>query len=156
MGAYEWLKALHVFGGVLLIGNLVVTALWKAALERGGDPTRVRLAAETASRADLAFTLPGALLTFLTGLALVVLREVDLRSERWLLVSMFAFVTMVALWLFYLLPKQRALAEVARRGEVTGTLDPAWVAIVRGWSIVGGIVTALPIVALFLMVLKPF
>lgn len=152
---YDIWLAIHVFGSVLLIGALVTTALWKGLLDRSGDPRQALTGSQGVIQADWAFLVPGFATTMLSGIVLTVMQGWDVRSNWWLMFGMVFLVTAFALWLFVLLPRQRAMLEIARRSQ-GGRLDAAYPALARTWAIVGGIATFLPVVALFLMILKPF
>ena len=39
MNDYLLLKSLHVLGVVIFLGNIIVTAVWKALADRTGSPT---------------------------------------------------------------------------------------------------------------------
>lgn len=152
---YDIWLAIHVFGSVLLIGALVTTALWKTLLDRTGDPRQAITGAEGVLQADWAFLVPGFVTTMLSGIVLTVMQGWDIRSNWWLLFGMVFTVTTFAVWLFVLLPRQRAMLAIAKRSQGS-RLDPAYASLARTWAIVGGLVTFLPVAALFLMILKPF
>src|SRR5207302_7428505 len=64
---YTTLKFLHLLGVVLLVGNVIVTALWKTLADRSGNPATVAFAQRTVALADWVFTLPGVLLVLIGG-----------------------------------------------------------------------------------------
>jgi len=64
---YTTLKFLHLLGVVLLVGNIIVTALWKTLADRSGNPATVAFAQRTVALADWVFTLPGVLLVLIGG-----------------------------------------------------------------------------------------
>src|SRR2546430_8971410 len=64
---YTTLKFLHLLGVVLLVGNIIVTALWKTLADRSGHPATVAFAQRTVALADWVFTLPGVLLVLIGG-----------------------------------------------------------------------------------------
>jgi hypothetical protein len=73
--SYEWHVALHVFGAIIFLGNIVVTMAWMALAERTGETSVIRFTSKTVSSADVLFTGPGVVLVLLNGLALA--------NERW-------------------------------------------------------------------------
>ena len=76
-------------------------------------------------------------------------------QEPWLAVSLTLVVLVGVLWVAVLLPLQIRMARLARQGLKQGSRDPAYDRASRLWAVSGGIATLLPVVVLFLMVLKP-
>jgi len=59
MDAYTLLKALHVLGAVLFVGNIIVTAVWKGMADRNGRPEVVGFAQRPVTLTDWIFTFGG-------------------------------------------------------------------------------------------------
>ncbi|MBI3028189.1 MAG: DUF2269 family protein [Candidatus Rokubacteria bacterium] len=67
---YEWHKALHIFGALIFVGNIIVTGAWMLLAERTRDPAVLRFAATAVNWADVLFTGPGVILVLWNGLVL--------------------------------------------------------------------------------------
>ena len=61
----------------------------------------------------------------------------------------------VFIWAGVSIPLQLRMLRLSQEGLVAGSLDPAYTRTSKRWSMFGGIATLLPIVILFLMVLRP-
>ena len=59
------------------------------------------------------------------------------------------------IWAGVLIPLQLRLVRLSQEGLAAGSLDSAYSRTSKRWSMFGGIATLLPIVILFLMVLRP-
>ena len=152
---YEWLKFLHVFGVVLFVGNIIVSALWKTRADRTGDLATVAFAQRTVALADWAFTLPGVLLVLVGGYGMAAKRPWPLHGLPWLEWGQSLFFAAVLIWLIVLVPTQRRLIALSDAARRAGTAQPEFARLSRRWAVWGGIATVLPIIVLFLMVTKP-
>ena len=57
--AYAVFKVLHLFGVILFLGNIIVTALWKSLADRTGDPRIIAYAQRLVTVTDWVFTQGG-------------------------------------------------------------------------------------------------
>lgn len=148
------LKTLHVLGAVLLIGNGMVSALWKGLADRTEDPRIVARAQRSVAVADWVFTLPGALLLLVTGLA----RMGDLgglRAQPWIQRGLEIYGLLLLLWLAVLVPVQVKQGRLAKGFAEGGEIPPAYRRLRFIWNLVGGIMLILMLAALGFMVLRP-
>ena len=53
---YSAFKVVHLFGVVLFLGNIIVTALWKVMADRTGDPRVIAYAQRLVILTDFIFT----------------------------------------------------------------------------------------------------
>lgn len=147
-------KFLHVFGVVLFVGNIIVTALWKIRADRSGDLATVAFAQRTVAAADRVFTVPGIALVIIGGYAMVVRRPWPLHGLPWLEWGQALFYVSALIWIFILVPTQRRLIEVSEAGRQAGRMDPDFARLSRRWAMWGGIATLLPVIVLYLMIAK--
>ncbi len=152
---YAFMKFLHVFGVVLFVGNIITAALWKVRADRSGDLATVTFAQRTVATADLAFTAPGAALVLISGYAMAFRRPWPLHGLHWLEGGQTLFIIALFIWLAVLVPTQRRLVALSEAGQRAGRLDPEFAALSKRWAVWGGIATLLPVIVLFLMVVKP-
>jgi len=148
------LKFLHVLGAILLVGNGMVSALWKGLADRTADPRIVARAQRSVAVADWVFTLPGALLILVTGLA----RMGDLggmSAQPWIQRGLELYALVALLWLAVLVPVQVKQGRLAKGFAAGGELPPAYRRLRFIWNLVGGIMLILMLVALAFMVLRP-
>lgn len=148
---HQWNLFLHIFGAILFMGNIAVSAVWASLARRDGNIGAVRLASRAIIITDLIFTIPGAVLLLANG---GILGTAFFRvGASWLVVSLGLFVFSGIVWLALMVPLQRRLLAVA---ETPGDEVPdEWHALVKQWFRMGGIATLLPLVTLVLMVAKP-
>ena len=149
------LLVVHIFAAILLVGHLITAAFWKVRADRSGDLEHIATAAQALVRADYTFTVPGIAGLLITGIWMGGLTGWERFQELWLAISFLLLIVIALLWLAVLLPQQRRMARLARESLTAGAPDPAYQRAGKLWSMVGGIVTLLAIVILFLMVLKP-
>lgn len=147
---HNWNLFMHLFGAIVFMGNIMVTAAWASLARRDGSPDAVRLASRGIVWADVIFTTPGAVLVFLNGgiLGMPYFKQ----GAGWVFVALGLFVVSVILWLAVLVPAERKLLALSHRG---GEVPEEWFAVVKRWFRVGGIATLLILIVLVLMVAKP-
>jgi uncharacterized membrane protein len=152
---FSILLALHILGAIIFVGNIITAAFWKVRADRSGNLESIALSTRAVLLADYAFTTPGILLVLGTGIAMAGMTGWERFQEPWLATSFILFVITGLIWVAALLPLQMRMARLARESAAQGRLDPAYQRTSKRWAILGGIATTLPIIILFLMVLKP-
>ena len=149
------LLALHILGAIVFVGNIITAAFWKARADRSGDLQTIAFTARAIVQADFAFTTPGIVVLLATGIAMVGITDWARFQETWLSVSFVLLIITVIIWFARLLPLQLTMRRTAQESAAAGTLDSAFTRAGKQWAMFGGIATLLPIIILFLMVLKP-
>jgi uncharacterized membrane protein len=149
------LLAVHILSAIVFVGNIITAAFWKVRADRSGNLETIALTTRAVLIADRAFTGPGIVVLLGTGIAMVGLTDWERFQELWLGLSFVLLIVTAIIWLAALIPLQVRMARLARAGAASGALDPAYRRASRLWAIFGGIATLLPVVILFLMVLKP-
>jgi uncharacterized membrane protein len=145
---YLSLKALHVIGAVLLLGNVTVTGVWSLYLYRHWQETTIpfRPVARAILWTDLIFTLGGGILITVTGVIMGLKSGTPFFQTPWLVKGMSALALSTLSWLAILLPDQWRLER---------TEDPATIRrLFLRWSVVGWISTGLLFYGLWAMVTK--
>ena len=61
---YDALKYLHILGIVLLLGNVTITAFWKAFADRTGDPVVIAFGQRLVTITDFVFTGGGGIIIY--------------------------------------------------------------------------------------------
>ena len=151
----EILLAFHIVAAVVFVGNIITAAFWKVRADRSGSMEAMANASRSLLLADLAFTGPGIIVLLVTGFWMVALTGWDRFQEPWLGISMVLLVLTSIIWAAGLLPLQFRMARLSRLQTGHMTSDPAYRMTSKVWSMLGGTATLMPIVILFLMVLKP-
>ncbi|MFQ6026458.1 MAG: DUF2269 family protein [Dehalococcoidia bacterium] len=152
---FQILLAIHILSAVLFIGNIVTAAFWKVRADRSGNLEIIAVTTRSLLQADYAFTTPGISGLLITGIWMVGLTGWDRFQQTWLSVSLVLLIITGLIWVALLLPLQFRMARLSREGAASGAPDPAYAKASRLWAIFGGIATLLPVIILFLMVLKP-
>ena len=153
---YLVLKAAHVIGVVLFLGNIATGVFWKAHADRSGDPRTIANTLEGIIRSDRFFTIPGVIVVLLAGVGTALVGSIPILGTGWILWSIVLFSISGSAFMFRLAPLQARLADLARQGAESADFDqPAYIALSRRWELWGLVATATPILALLLMILKP-
>ena len=148
MAEYAVLKALHVSGAVLLVGNVTVTGLWAWYMYRWWREGTVpfRPIARAILWTDLIFTLGGGTLLTVSGIFLLRQSGLPWRDLPWIRHGIGALLLSTLLWLVLLLPAQWKM-ERATDAAVIRRLF-------LRWSVVGWTATGLLFYGLWVMVSK--
>jgi len=141
-------RVLHVFGAILLVGNVTVTGFWAAFLYARRDAMPFRPVARAILWTDLLFTAGGAGLLTFSGIQLILARGYSFWGTPWLARGVGSLALSAFLWLAVLVPDQFRLERMSpddRAGLRRVFLR---------WSVVGWASTALLFYSLWSMVRK--
>ena len=152
---YLFLKALHVLSVVLFLGNIITGVFWKFHADRHGDLRGRALALAGIIRSDRWFTLPGVAAIIVTGVLLAMTGHLPILGTTWILWALILFGVSGVAFQFFVGPLQKKLLANLRTG-IDGTWDESgYRRLSRAWEIWGAVATLAPLIALFLMVMKP-
>ena len=130
MSLQDWLRAAHVLGAVLLLGNVIVTGVWAAWLIRQPAVDH-RVVARAIILTDWCFTLPGGALLATTGIVMAWRRALPLWDTPFVRVGLLGLVIATTAWLLVLVPLQRRLVCAADAADARRLFG--WWSVV-GWS----------------------
>lgn len=154
-GIYLWAKAVHVLAVVLFLGNIIVTAVWKRAADRSGNRAVVEFGHRLVVWTDWVFTGPAAFVLLASGLIGVFAGGLALLEATWLRWGLILFGLSGLVWVAVLIPVQRAQSRILTETPKGEALPEAYFDLCRLWLRVGLVANVFPVVALFLMILKP-
>jgi len=152
---YLALKALHIVSVVLFLGNIITGVFWKVHADRTGDLRARAQALDGIIKADRWFTVPGVLLIVATGVSMALLAHVPMLSTLWIGASLALFGVSGLAFGLAVGPLQKKLLTNVRAGLSGNWDETQYNALSRSWGIWGIVATAAPVIALFLMVMKP-
>ena len=152
---YLVLKSLHVISVVLFLGNIITGVFWKVHADKTGDLRTRAQALDGIVRSDRVFTVPGVFAIIITGVWMAMNAHLPLLGTRWILWSLILFGISGICFGGFVAPLQKKLLANARAG-LAGTWNEAEYKKLSGaWTLWGTIATLTPLVAVFLMVMKP-
>lgn len=152
---YLFLKSLHVLSVVLFIGNIVTGVFWKVHADIAGDLRSRAQALAGIIASDRVFTMPGVLLITITGVLLAIEGNLPMLRTRWIAWSLVLFGISGAAFMAQVAPLQKKMLANLKAG-IAGTWNQSeYEHLSRRWQIWGLVATLTPVVALFLMVMKP-
>jgi uncharacterized membrane protein len=148
------LKALHIVSVVLFLGNIITGVFWKVHADRTGDLRARALALDGIIKSDRIFTTPNVFVIVLTGVATAYTAGIPILSTPWILGSIILFGISGGAFAFVAPLQKKLLANV--QAGAAGQWDRAdYERLSRRWTVWGGIATGAPLIAVFLMVIKP-
>ena len=153
--SYLTLKSLHLFGVVLFLGNIIVTAWWKIMADRTRDAKIIAFAQRQVTLTDFVFTAGGASLVLAAGWGNAALHGMDMFHTKWLSWGSWLFLMSGLIWLVILIPEQIRQARMASQFAGGGEIPAAYWFSVKRWYIWGAIATLLPVLNLYWMIFKP-
>ena len=153
--SYDFMKFLHIIGVVLLIGNVTITAFWKAFADRTGNVHIVAYAQHLVTLCDWIFTLGGIVMILIGGYGMAFVRGYRVFENTWLIWGQVFFLVSGLIWLFVLIPLQIRQGKQARVSSLSGSLPAAYWRDGRLW-LTWGIIATVPLVgAIYVMIVKP-
>jgi uncharacterized membrane protein len=153
--SYEAFKVVHLFGVVVFLGNIIVTALWKVMADRTGDPRIIAYAQRLVTLTDCIFTAGGVALILVGAYGMAAVAGLDLRGTTWLVWGQALLVASGVIWVLILIPTQIAQARQAHAFAQGGAIPDSYWRHGRRWMIWGVIATVVPLANLYVMVFKP-
>lgn len=152
---YLLLKSIHIFGVILLMGNIIVTAWWKFMADKTKNPTVIAFAQRQVTLTDFVFTAPGALLAILAGDYMAYSSMTDTWNIEWLNWGRSLFIASGIIWVIILIPTQIKQARLAGNFVHTNEIPPEYWKLSKRWNIYGAIAVLLPLINIYWMVFKP-
>ena len=153
--SYLLLKMLHLFGVIVFVGNIIVTAFWKIMADRSRDPGIVAFAQKLVNWTDFAFTSLGAFIILVTGLMMGADITDHLLEVKWTAWGIGLFLGSGLVWAAILFPLQVKQAWMAREFKRGHTIPERYWRLGRIWVRVAMVATALALANLYFMVVKP-
>ncbi|HEY6572568.1 MAG TPA: DUF2269 family protein [Candidatus Eisenbacteria bacterium] len=164
----EIFRALHVIGGVVLIGELLFSGLWLGrALARGDKGLRPYVLA-TMAWTSKSYAFPAILVNLIAGLALIHFARTPFAHAIWLWIALGLYVVVTGLWHGVLIPRRKKMAALfgepeqgAKAGAAgapaggAGASDAEFEAMAKGWLGVNAVTVLLLFAILVLMVWRP-
>jgi uncharacterized membrane protein len=152
---YQWHKLLHIFGAIIFVGNIIVTAVWLVLAEQNKDKRTLHFASKAVNWADVFFTAPGVLLILANGQILANAGWDGLRAS-WVAFALGLFILSGIVWLGFLVRFQNRLIQLSANPAISEEpLPEAFFHVLHRWYIGGVVATVLPLSSLVLMVVKP-
>jgi len=148
------LKLIHILSVILLLGNLIVGAVWRWFAQRSSEQQIHKFSLKVLQKNDLIFTLPTILLIGITGHMLAP-KFGGIAAHGWIYHS-YAFLTVATLiWAMGIIPLQRKQFKLINEAHSLKEAGIRYQTLSRWWSIMLVIVVILTLVALYLMVTHP-
>ena len=152
---YLAFKVIHLLGVVLFLGNIIVTAVWKALADQTLEPRTIAYAQRLVTVTDWIFTFSGVVLILVGGYGMVASGGLAPLGQTWLVWGQGLFIASAIIWVLFLIPTQIAQARMARAFAQGGPIPESYWRLGRRWAIWGTIATLLPLANLYFMVFKP-
>jgi uncharacterized membrane protein len=152
---YLALKALHVVSVVLFLGNIITGVFWKVHADRTSDLRARAQALDGIIKADRWFTVPGVLLIVATGVSMALLAHLPMLRTLWIVASIALFGISGLAFGIAVGPLQKKMLANVRAGLAGDWDENQYNSQSRAWGLWGIVATAAPLLALFLMVMKP-
>jgi uncharacterized membrane protein len=148
------IKFIHILGAVLFVGNIIVSAFWKVLADRTGDLAVIRYATRTVNRADIIFTLGGIILLLGAGHAMAP-EYGGVAANKWILWSYTLLIGSGLIWVLILVPVQIGQSRLLDRLGTLDEIPERYWKLATLWAVAGTVASVLPVIAVYLMVVKP-
>lgn len=143
--SYQWHKVLHLAGVVMMMGNMITSAVWFSYAYYSPDKTLLKFAVRLLQITDVYLTLPGVALAVLNGLVLASAFG-GTRQLPWLFYSVILLLVMWALSIPVLYIQEKIYKAVDKGLDVNK--------LIVQWGIWGTLVMVPPVIIFYWMVIK--
>ena len=154
MQYYLTLKMLHIFGAMLFLGNIIVTAFWKVFADYSKDWRVIAFSQRLVTYTDIFFTTIGVIIIASTGM-LMAKHYGNYLQIKWIAWGLSLFIASGIIWVFLLIPLQIKLHRISKQFKNNQTIPGDYWRFEKFWMIFGIIATILPLINLYWMVFKP-
>lgn len=152
---WVWLLlAAHVLAGVLFLGNIIVTFVWKLYADRTANLPLMRFGAKLVIDTDRIFTAPMASLLVASGFALAHIRGYALLDTPWLLAALVLFVLSGLVWVIWLVPNQKRQKTLLEKATDVAAISGEHAVLRRQWNLYGTLSTLFALGAFLMMFIK--
>jgi uncharacterized membrane protein len=141
---YGTFKVVHLFGVIVFLGNIIVTALWKVLADRTGEPRIIAYAQQLVTLTDWIFTAGGVALILIGAYGMAFVAGLDLR-QTWLVWGQGLLAVSGLIWVLVLIPTQIAQARQARAFAAGGAIPDSYWRHGRRWMVWGVVATIIPL-----------
>ena len=152
---YFLLKFLHIIGGLIFVGNIIVTAFWKVMADRTREPNIVAFGQRLVNLTDFLFTSVGAFILLITGLMMANTFNEEILSIPWVAWGLGLFLASGLVWAFILFPVQVKQAWLVRSFIEGRQIPDQYWRLGRIWIAFGILATLFPLFNVYFMVFKP-
>jgi uncharacterized membrane protein len=151
---YLLLKSLHIFGIILFLGNIIITAFWKAFADFSKDWKIILFSQRLVTYTDLFFTVLGVSIIAITGI-MMAQSFGDYWNVRWIRWGLGLFIASGIIWITILIPTQIVLHRLTNHFKNNKFIPKEYWMYEKIWMVFGIVATVLPLMNLYWMVFKP-
>lgn len=149
------IRSLHILGSIMFLGGMMATIGWVALANRTKKPEVLSFATKTTTIIDMSFTNIGVVLLMPTGF-LLANNMGGIFAANWIIASLGLISISGLVYFAFCLRYQLKMAKIAKASVEAGKdLSDEFYGILNKWFLSGAIATITPLIALFLMILKP-
>ncbi len=148
------IKTLHILGVVLFLGNIIISAVWRLLAQKANDKAIHKFSIKLIQSTDYLFTVPGVVLIAVTGHMLATGLG-GIGAHGWIYHSYALLSVSALIWVVGLLPIQRKQMRLIDESHSLKEAGIRYKTLNKWWSVLGIIATVLPLIALYLMVVRP-
>jgi uncharacterized membrane protein len=153
--SYLVLKSIHIFGVILLMGNIIVTAWWKFMADKTKDPSVISFAQRQVTLTDFVFTVPGVLMAVIAGDSMSYGFMANSWDIQWITWGRCLFIASGIIWVAILIPTQIKQSRMARNFAHGKAIPDEYWKLSKRWNIFGSLAVLLPLINIHWMVFKP-
>lgn len=145
---------IHIFGAILFLGNIIVTAFWKIFADLSRDWKIISFSQRLVTYTDIFFTTIGVFIIALTGI-LMAKTYGNYWSVKWIAWGLILFIASGLIWITVLIPIQIILHRIANKFKTHTIILARYWTYEKIWIVFGTIASLLPLMNLYWMVFKP-
>ncbi|WP_311764992.1 DUF2269 family protein [Paenibacillus agricola] len=120
------------------------------------NPAVIHCAVQNVMLADYLYTIPGLILIIVSGSIMAVKAETPMSGINWHTLSLILLAVTGIIWAAILISLQHRMILYSSQGIENGKISSLYRDASRNWAVFGTIATLLPLVIIYLMVMKGF
>jgi uncharacterized membrane protein len=147
----SFMKAIHVLGTTLFVGDIILMMMWKLRAERTRDTKVLLFANRTIMLTDQFILTPSVLLLMVSGNLRAYLTKIPVWHTPTLAISVAFFALSGLVWFFFLVPNQKRQLKICSELGANKELPEAYFGLTRQWNRWAHLATFLVVTAMFSM-----
>lgn len=153
---YLFWKLIHITSVIMFLGNIITGLFWAARAHKSRDFKTISNTFQSIIKSDRYFTMPGVIGITVSGLVAAINGGFPILGTGWIFWGIVLFSISGIIFGIYVAPLQKKIYKFTTTAGISEKDWKVYEKLYKQWEVWGFLATVTPIVAMIIMVLKPF